>query len=65
MKQKKQDKAELEQNEMKDLIASHAECMQTSNTLNIDTQTDLTMNDSSSSITKPLFGSWLINGYLS
>ena len=57
MKRRKQHKTKLEQNEMKDLTESHAECMQPSNTVSIGTQTDLTMNDSSSSITKPLFGS--------
>ena len=40
MKQREQHKVELEQDEMKDLNESHAECMQPSNTV-----TDLTIND--------------------
>ena len=57
MKRREQHKAKLEQDEMKDLTESHTECMQPNNTLSIDTQTDLTMNDSSCSIMKPLFRS--------
>ena len=57
MKQREQHKAKLEQDEMKDLTESHTECMQPSNTVSIDTKTDLTMNDSSCSIMKPLFRS--------
>ena len=45
MKRREQHKAELEQDEMKNLTESHAECMQPTNTVSIGTQTDLTMND--------------------
>ena len=45
MKRREQHKAELEQEEMKNLTESHAEWMQPSNTVSIGTQTDLTIND--------------------
>ena len=45
MKRREQHKAELEQDEIRNLTESYAEYMQPTNTVSIGTQTDLTMND--------------------
>ena len=45
MKRREQHKAELEQDEIRNLTESYAECLQPTNTVSIGTQTDLTMND--------------------